>query len=380
MSRRALIPLVLWVVMTTALAITVCWQARYTITNNVASQLHQNFAQTSSNKTYSGEIYADLKHQLAQQIQTDLSQINISGLIPVVTQCHASRVAFNDESADAGALVARVKFDAYHLVATIHLDCDTQWLALFLPSAFLAALFVIGVIWLPRPTSESRGRWVEILVKRGISSRDAHAFSRNIVALSNAQQSLLFVLLESSDQAIDSLLTWCQQNPANLSEEQTDWFRHAIRTGHTADEALAIAVHPASLTFIPETQQLYVHGMPVTISKTPYFYYLWYANNRCKGDGWMLNPATNKPDAEAAGVLSQLMEQFGGHGKAINDLGQQGLTSKKLDQNRNKIKDELISQLGESLAAPYLFETRRDGKSQRYWYRLASDAPTISNK
>ena len=64
------------------------------------------------------------------------------------------------------------------------------------------------------------------------------------------------------------------------------------------------------------------------------------------------------------------MQHYGGHGKAINDLQSNGLKAKTLDQNRSKIKDELVSVLGETLAADYLFETARDAQSGRSKYRI----------
>ena len=84
----------------------------------------------------------------------------------------------------------------------------------------------------------------------------------------------------------------------------------------------------------------------------------------------MLNPITTKADHELAAELIDLMEQYGGHGKAINDLARNGLTAKKLDQNRNKIKDEMIAALGEELASPFLFEGQREQTSLRYLYRI----------
>ena len=75
--------------------------------------------------------------------------------------------------------------------------------------------------------------------------------------------------------------------------------------------------------------------------------------------------------------IAALMSAHGGHGRAINDLEQTGLKARTLDQNRNKIKDEIVAVLGEELATKYLFEADRheDGIHQRY--RLRLDAALI---
>lgn len=137
------------------------------------------------------------------------------------------------------------------------------------------------------------------------------------------------------------------------------------------DRALAVARAPAHIQFDCKNFQVLVHGIPIGLSKTPFFYFLWYARRRLDGDDWYLNPPTNRSDRESAESLIALMEDLRGHNKSINDLREHGLRAKTLDQNRNKIRDELVSALGENLAETYLFESRRDMKSGRYSYRLA---------
>jgi hypothetical protein len=66
------------------------------------------------------------------------------------------------------------------------------------------------------------------------------------------------------------------------------------------------------------------------------------------------------------------MRCFGGHARAINELELHGLKAKTLDQNRNKIKDEMLAYFGE-LANPYLFQKSRDPKTGRYQHQLSQD-------
>jgi hypothetical protein len=124
--------------------------------------------------------------------------------------------------------------------------------------------------------------------------------------------------------------------------------------------------------------QIRVHGLPVALGKTPLFYYAWYCRQRLAGDGWLTNPASNRPDREEGRRLAEFMWQYGGHGKAISDLEQAGLKAKTLDQNRSKIKDEMVAALGEVLAARYLFDAEKHPDGIRMRYRIHLPADRIS--
>jgi hypothetical protein len=135
---------------------------------------------------------------------------------------------------------------------------------------------------------------------------------------------------------------------------------------------LGVAMANDGVLFDHSRHSVIVHGIDLPLAKTPYFYYAWYAQlrYRCLNDGWVLNPAPDRPSRAQAELLMELMHSYGGHRKAINELAAHGLRGKLLDQNRNKIKDELAAVLGEGLAEHYLFETARDMRSGRYRYRL----------
>lgn len=164
--------------------------------------------------------------------------------------------------------------------------------------------------------------------------------------------------------------------PVSLSQ-RLPWLLLGLkRYGYTLPglrQALSIALAPATMRFDHRHHTVTIHGVALTLPKTPYFYYAWYAGLRLQRDsrGWLLNPATDRPDRTSAAALTELMISAGGHQKAINDLTEHGLRAKILDQNRNKVKDELCRELGESLAADYLFESERDARTARYRYRLA---------
>ncbi len=119
--------------------------------------------------------------------------------------------------------------------------------------------------------------------------------------------------------------------------------------------------------------KLSIRGLNVPISGTPLFYYAWYAMSRLSGDGWITNPASNRPDPVLGRQLVDLMSRFDGHAKAINDLERTGLKARTLDQNRSKIKDDMVAALGEKLARAYLFEASKHPDGIHMRYRLHVD-------
>ena len=66
-----------------------------------------------------------------------------------------------------------------------------------------------------------------------------------------------------------------------------------------------------------------------------------------------------------------MFEKYGGHAKAASEPQEKGLRAKTLDQNRSKIKDELVRHLCEELALPYLFDVQRDLRTARFNYRIS---------
>ncbi|MBY6063697.1 hypothetical protein [Pseudidiomarina sediminum] len=188
------------------------------------------------------------------------------------------------------------------------------------------------------------------------------------------------------------LLIWCsvfivllaalKLLPKSLTGTSLKWYQLACQT-YSKPRAKQIATSNNTLEFSPANHQLSIHGMPITLSKTPYFYYLWYAQRRLAASvpgGWHLNPSQLQADTRSAQELIALMRCFKGHTKAINDLESNDLRAKTLDRNRNKIKEELTAVLGEELAADYLFDAERDPRTNRFKYRLKVAPENISIK
>jgi hypothetical protein len=141
--------------------------------------------------------------------------------------------------------------------------------------------------------------------------------------------------------------------------------------------ALELASATDSVEINLHEMKLNIRGLHVPISGTPLFYYAWYAMSRVRGDGWITNPASNRPDLVLGQELVDLMSRFDGHARAINDLERGGLKAKTLDQNRSKIKDEIVAALGEELARTYLFEASKHPDGIHMRYRLQVDSHQI---
>lgn len=166
---------------------------------------------------------------------------------------------------------------------------------------------------------------------------------------------------------------------SRLNEDQLAWLQLGL-THYGLDDlqkALALATREDLVEIDLDTWEVRVRGLPVALGKTPLFYYAWYCRERLAGEGWVANPASNRPNKEEGLRLAEFMWQHGGHSKAISDLEQSGLKAKTLDQNRSKIKDDMAAALGEQLAARYLFDAEKHPDGLRTRYRISLPATRI---
>jgi len=175
-------------------------------------------------------------------------------------------------------------------------------------------------------------------------------------------------------------LIWLLENEhlKTLVEDKFCWFIIAINQKHTVEDAMNIAEQDDSIIFDIQHQQVIIHGLKIQFPKTPLFYYFWYAKRKIEGLDGYINPLQNKPDIENGVKLAKIMESYQGHQRAINDLTTIGLKGKTLDQNRNKIKDELQKTLGSDIAKAYLFDCIRDTKTARYKYAISLPSSAIT--
>ncbi|GAA0350460.1 hypothetical protein GCM10009092_13570 [Bowmanella denitrificans] len=250
-----------------------------------------------------------------------------------------------------------------------------KWLQL---QGLLAVLLLIFLLLFPQPLSARQRDW-QLRIGPLLNRNTMQVSLARISALSAQQYQWLSIEL-ASNSLKDSQLQACLLDSRfySLTTIQFDWLLCALNQPEcSAEQAMSIACAPAELVFLP--QQVQIHGLVIPMAKTPLLYYRWYAQQRWQNldEGWLLNPATNKADLPTGAALANFMRAHQGHSRAINDLEQNGLTPKKLDQNRNRIRETLCAVLGEALAEPYLFESKRDIRSGRFAHRIAVDIPQI---
>lgn len=324
------------------------WQAQRSLALDLSQQLHQQLPDKLALALQTRLSDEPLRRWLVNRLERDLQALITEGGLPLVRSCSA-RVAqlMEDGRAPATGSTARNINIAWQIGSearstSLVLDCHFNWPVLLLSQTLLALLMVMAASLLPRPLSKQQRARIDGLIALGLPASRARGLS------------------------------------TQLSDAQMPWFERALRHNDgDCGAALIAARAQQQLVFNTASQQVQIHGIAIRLAKTPFFYYLWYAQWRQHGEGWLLNPPVNRPDREGAESLIALMETHGGHAKSINDLRENGLRAKTLDQNRNKIRDELVSALGEALASSYLFESERDLKSGRYRYRLSLPAAQI---
>jgi len=260
-------------------------------------------------------------------------------------------------------------------------SCNFPWLKNTTWSGLLALPLVLFMAFYPRPLTPLQKRWHAIFVADQPLFWQAYHRARNISGLADFQLATL--------ERMNALAIVSPTLTANyflfpevraLTPEQLEWFVLTLKQSPGEFElALAVAQADPELIFDIAKRQLRIHGLPINLTKTPYCYYLWYAKRRLLGieDGWITNPPSHRPERKDVDEIAHLMALCQGHAKAINELNNHGLRAKTLDQNRNKIKEELVQILGEYRAQDYLFTSQKDLASGRGRYRLALAASNI---
>ncbi|GAA4494161.1 hypothetical protein GCM10023095_05330 [Pseudaeromonas paramecii] len=245
-----------------------------------------------------------------------------------------------------------------------------------LTSLLMGGLLSLAGILLPSPRRWRRWQWRHKLARQGVSPAKAPQLAASLQAdPARLQQAQDFAAAAAC--SLEAALDWlAHADWPGLDASGRDWLALALRQGLAAETALAVACHPPQLHFDLAARQVVIHGLPLRLSRTPLLYFYWYAQRRRAGLPGYVNPASHRPDRAQGQALAALMRQHGGHGKAIAELEAQGLRSKTLDQNRNRIRDELRQALG-PLAEPYLFDSTRDGATARYCHGLLIPAEQI---
>ena len=331
-----------WFFLSAGFSALAAWQAERTLARDLSRQLNQQLPEKLALALQARLSGDQLANWVAARLEQDLASLPAYGLLPLIHRCSVGVSQLVDDPAFANAeprhIEVRWQIGNEPRFSAFSLECQYNWPLLVGWASLLGLLITIGMALVPAPLDSTRRARITELIQNGLTFRQARRFAED------------------------------------LDTEQARWFDRALLlNGGNVETALHCAETNHRLVFDCMQLQVRVRGIPDRLSKTPFFYYLWYAQHRQQGEGWVLNPPVNRPDREGAVPLMVLMADHGGHAKSINDLRENGLRAKTLDQNRNKIRDELVNALGENLAAPYLFESERDLKSGRYRYRLALD-------
>lgn len=368
----------------------VSWQlATYQTKQAIHSELQQQLPSVVNRSIKYADDLASAVIQVKQGFNQAFQALDIeSSLLPsVIKQCHVTLLdlsSYNNIEGLDERPINRTQiiwpYDRAFLAADIHIACQTQWWYLIGQNLILTILLLIGFRLLPKATPPSRLAWLNYLQQQGHTKQSALTLTKAWPQdWNDKQEYLLNALLQTNVIDFKQSQAICvQPEVSTLTLPQIDWLLVGLSHHYYAFEpALTVAKHPDSLQFDIENSQVFIRGIAIKLNKTPLLYYFWYAQLKQQNQAWFTNPASNKTDHKAGAKIAELMQLNQGHPKAINELLEHGLRSKTLDQNRNKIKEELQAALGEKTAQAYLFEARRDPKTARYQYQLKFDTSLI---
>ncbi|MGR5167373.1 hypothetical protein ACPV5L_09180 [Vibrio astriarenae] len=345
--------LVIYLVLASIITVMLVQATRLSIEDDITHMLSAK----SEKLTKLSKLYMSLEAMVE-----DLSQQNIVLTAPVFsaslpfpiiqnTQAFVEELRFVDS---AGALSLVVDLDDQLLAIELKFEHRYNWFVAIAYSLLISGLLMVAVL-----------RFLYSLPTQDATSTDSMSGS----VLNGDEE---FVALGLPHRDIEALGIDLQA----LSPQQKHWFKWALSRSNDAQQALMVAKNKDSLSFDLDTKQILVRGIPIALPKTPFFYYYWYASRKHNGEGFYTNPAASKPDLSAGVELAKIMERNEGIARTVDELSHNGLRSKHLDLNRNKLKDALTKELGE-LAEDYLFVSERDHRVARYRYMLALDKDSI---
>lgn len=389
-SRRPLRLIAIWLLLGALLTAALFAVAQSAIEKAVGESVRQHLLLTLDESLFGttpgrGNDEEGLQ-RVAQQLNADLQGLVVTHWYSPLRECvvrleSIDNAGFDDPARSDQSRGVALSFtllrNQLERDVVLRLSCARNgWVAAGI-AGFLGVLFVAIACALPPPLSKTHRQWINYLLERGYSGEQAfdlvRGYDASRLTLSPAQQGALAQLHDSGQRnfawALDTVI---DHRVATLAEAAVDWLVLGLRRDSAdLESALALARAPDSVIIDLSAMTLTIRGLLVPTSGTPLFYYAWYAKCRLQGEGWITNPASNRPDRAAGEELIRLMTRFDGHARAINDLERAGLKARTLDQNRSKIKDEIVAVLGEPLADTFLFEASKHPDGVHTRYRLA---------
>ncbi len=358
--------------------------ASYSVKTNVKESLARQLPPAIELGLSNAHSRQELLRLSADRIQQDLERFYFDNatLLPIVQSASIEQLALHeaqDPSLATSTVPGQLSWRQGNtdVIASYQLGLVYNLANLFIQSAAIALICLGTMKLLPDARRHAKSDWQGKLNTYQFDQQEAEliaGITEDTPFFNHLLQRLRQEVLLGSTQ-ITQLIE--SEGVEALEGETLSWFITAIKQGLPIDQSLEIAAQDDSLAFDLARQQLLIHGLSVPFPKTPLFYYFWYARRKADNTGPFLNPSQNKPDPVAGAELAAIMDAHNGHLKAIHDLEDAGLKGKTLDQNRNKIKEELTQLLGDDLARRYLFRSERDPKTARYLYELALPAGFI---
>lgn len=376
----------IWLLLSALLAVVLFTASRFVLERAVVDSVSEHLSLTLDESLFGttqnrGNDQEGLQ-RVGQQLNVDLRQLVISHWYSPLRSCvvqlnQIDDVVLGSEVGDArDTLSVKLLRNQIDREIVIGLTCSNNWWVAGAVGGFLGVLFLAIGCAIPPPLSKIHRQWINYLLERGYSGTQAFDLIRGFdaaeLSLNSTQRAVLDRLHDRSQRNFaDAMPVVIDPRVAALDQRAVDWLVLGLqREPGNLDRALALADGEDEVVIDLAAMTLSIRGLCVPTSGTPLFYYAWYARSRLDGEGWITNPASNRPDREAAAQLIELMSRFDGHARAINDLERAGLKARTLDQNRSKIKDEIVAVLGEDLADAYLFEASRHPDDVHTRYRL----------
>lgn len=333
-----------WLLVTAIILPTSIWLAKTSAFHALGPQLLEQLVPRMQLVTVNSYGAETILSHLVSEVNTDLKQIETRGLWPLLAACQASVqfLEYQHEPPAAHQLEIPWQAGGQQQQMQLNLACQTDWLRASAVASLLALFPALMVLALPRTLTSGDLRALQRL--RDIGVRD--------------------------EVSTEQLLGMRQMDSDGLELLERLISIHGF--------SLAAALHQLDqqiqLSFSANLQQVRLFGISLNLSRTPRLYLYWYAVHRVTDDelqGWIVNPASNRPDSDMANELLALLDSHRGDARAIRELRENGLRARTLDQNRSKIRDEVSSVLGNKLTERFLFEMARDPRTARYAFRLA---------
>jgi hypothetical protein len=381
----------MWLLLSICLAVFVFAASRFFLEDAVREQVRQHLLLTLDESHFgnaqSGGNDQEALQRIGQQMNTALQNLVVNRWYSAQKECVVRLRRVDDVTIDDQPMQKDITFslprNRIEREIVVGVSCSPNWQVGVAIAGLLGSLFLVINLCFPPPLSKAHRQWINYLLERGYSGTEAfdivHRYPASRLAMNSTQMACVEQLHDGERRNFASVLdVVTDDRVAALGDVELDWFLLGLRGDpDRVTGALALASAADSVDIDLSGMKLSIRGLHVPISGTPLFYYAWYAMRRQSGDGWITNPASNRPDPVLGRELVDLMSRYDGHAKAINDLERTGLKARTLDQNRNKIKDDMVAALGEKLARAYLFEGSKHSDGMHMRYRLQVDSRHI---